>query len=111
MRDPKKFVGGEQHVVNADARLCGPGPHFFVSVVFRSRTELDDLLTGLTALRDGWDHSTAHIHLQDHELSMENRDPTRIEITFFTPTWADTETEKESQDRLVAEARKSLEKL
>ena len=102
--------GGEKHVVNVDARLCGFAPHFYASVVFRSRDELDALIDSLTELRNGWDHPTGHIHLQDHALTSD-RDPTRLEITFVTSTWADTEFETESRNDQITEARRTLDQL
>lgn len=109
----EKYVpfGGDKHVIRADARLAGFPPRFFATVVFRSIEELDDLIAALTSLRDGWDHPTGHIHLQDHLLQQDRTDPTRLEITFFTPTWADTDSESESRSNLIARARESLKEL
>jgi hypothetical protein len=101
--------GGEKHIVRSDVRLWG-GPPFFCTVVFRSRDELDALIASLTALRDGWDHPTGHIHLQDDELATSG-DPTRFEVTFLTPTWADDEGEAETRASLIDGARAAIARL
>ena len=99
---------GDHHVVRADSRLCGSPLSIHASVVFRSRSDLDNLIVALERLHDNWDHPTAHFHLQDYELSSDSCDPSQLEITFCTPTWVDTETEAEVRQEMISDARKSL---
>jgi hypothetical protein len=98
MSDKHEIFGGDKHIVRSDCRLCCGT---FGSVVFHQ------LIASLIELRDGWDHPTAHIHLMDYGLGRD-RDISQLEIVFMTPTWADTEFEKELRAGFIDETREVL---
>lgn len=87
-------------VVFADSKFFGTDQNLCVDVLFRDRTELDQLIQALTALRDSTGDEADHVHLQD---GGRGRSGAPAEVTFHRPR-----TDAWESKELVADAQKWL---
>jgi hypothetical protein len=96
----------KSHIVQSNAKFLAVKPMLWVSVVFRSSDEIDDLIHALEMLRDNGGDPNAHFHLQNYDFNKDS--PLEAAEILFHGPWYETSHDFKERPEMAACAREVL---